>query len=295
MSENPTWDDPYWVEKSDTVEQRRLRRHQGWWRESHTDESPGHIARRERPVVSMLPDGVELEVNLWTDEARAAYERARDRLAQVPGPGLIEEDRLRRNLLSSQPLCFNLFGYLAGHPEALLPWVQSVAAGARSVTSVELEWAPAQGALARSAFDALVVYETTAGSRGFLGIECKYAEKLMDSQRNAAAEKFLDATRAGGWKVGAEEALDHHGLRQFWYNTLLAQQVQSGFDEGRSLVVALDADAKARAAVAHVAEQLEDPGFLVFDSIEHVVSSVEGHDEWRDAFRRRYLSLELSA
>ena len=67
------------------------------------------------------------------DRARrgAAYERARDRLAREPGAGLIQESRLRCNLLSSQPLCFNLFGYLAAHPKALLPWVQKVAAGAR--------------------------------------------------------------------------------------------------------------------------------------------------------------------
>ena len=79
MSEIPPWNDPYWVEKSDTTEQRRLRRHQGWWRETETDKSPGHIDGREKPVVSMLPADVGLEVNLWTEEARAAYERARDR------------------------------------------------------------------------------------------------------------------------------------------------------------------------------------------------------------------------
>lgn len=297
MSESPSWDDPCWVEKSDTAEQRRLRRHQVWWREVELGEPAGQIANRDRRVASMLVDDVSLDVNLWTVEAREAYERARERLEQGSGAGLIQEARLRRNLLSSQPLCFNLFGYLAADAGALLPWVKTWSPGAHAVTEVELEWAPQEGAVARSAFDAFITYETDEGNQGFLGIECKYAEDLSKSQRGDAAEKFLNATREGGWKPGAEEALDRNGLRQFWYNTLLAQRVLQGgrFVEGRSLVVALAADSKARAAVADVREQLQDHDFLGFDSLENIVGSVAGHDRWKDTFTRRYLDFRPSA
>ena len=42
------------------------------------------------------------------------------------GGGLVSEDRLRRSLLSSQPMCFNLFGHFQGADAAglLLPWVR---------------------------------------------------------------------------------------------------------------------------------------------------------------------------
>lgn len=297
MPDSPLWDDPCWVEPSDNVWQRRLRRHQVWWREVELQQPPGHIDRRERPVGSMLTDRVDLSVNLWTEEARAAYKRADERLRREPGAGLIQESRLRRNLLSSQPLCFNLFGYIAAHPDALLPWVQGFSPDACAVTAVELECSPVVNALARSAFDAYVTYETASGDTGFLGIESKYAEDLTKSQRGDAAEKFVTATQAGGWKPGAEEALDHTGLRQFWYNTLLAQQVErsGGFSEGRSVVVALADDSKAVEAVKRVSQQLEEESFLAFSSVEKIVASVTGHDAWKDDFERRYLRLEPSA
>ncbi len=297
MSQAPAWDNASWHEKSDNAFQGRLRRHQSWWRETELKLPAGNIPRRERPVSSMLSDDVDLSVNLWSAEARSAYERARKRLSSSGGAGLIQEDRLRRNLLSSQPLCFNLFGYLSSHPDALLPWVQSLCPKAATIDSVELEIAPVDGPLARSAFDAYVIYTSGTGGRGFLGIEVKYAEDLKKSQTCKASQKFLSATSVGGWKPSAADALDRTGLRQFWYNTLLAQHVRrdGGFDEGLSFVLARRDDVKARNAVDAVAEQLEDTSFIVFDSLEDVVDSVSGHDEWRSMFRRRYLDLELSA
>lgn len=297
MTTEHSWDDSYWTESGDTTEQKRLRRHQSWWRETELQVPAGHIKTRDKPVASMLPEEASGDLNLWTLEARQAFARADDRLKAAPGAGIIEPTRLWRNLLSSQPLCFNLFGYLAADPSALLPWVQSWAPDATAVMDIELEWAPTEGALARSAFDALVTYAVGHGQRGFLGIECKYAEDLMQAQRNAAAEKFVQATQNGAWKSGAAEALDQNGLRQFWYNTLLAQQVLRDGDyvAGRSLVVALDGDTKAKHAVTQVACHLRDPEFLVFDSLERVVGSVAGHDEWAKTFERRYLRLDVSA
>uniref|UniRef100_UPI0037C7C17F PGN_0703 family putative restriction endonuclease n=1 Tax=Nocardioides terrisoli TaxID=3388267 RepID=UPI0037C7C17F len=255
----------------------------------------GNIATRSKPVVSMLPDGVDLAVNLWTPEARESLGAAEADLDAGKRPGMIQMDRVRRNLLSSQPLCFNLFGYLAAHPEAALPWIRSLAPDADGVSSIRLEWAPATGTFTGSAFDAFIEYRTGRGT-GFLGIECKYAENLAKSQVKPAAEKFRTATADGGWHAGAAEALDKMGLRQFWYNTLLAQLVERAGEHtrGRSVVVALADDVTARSTVDTVAAELVDPEYLVFGSIEEVVDSIEGHDGWRDTFRRRYLDLSPS-
>ena len=106
---------------------------------------------------------------------------------------MIQQKRLRRNLLSSQPLCFNLFGYLGEHPATLLPWVRQLSPDAEEVVDVALEWAPTDNALGGSAFDAFVEYTLPGRRRGFIGIECKYAENLAKAQPKPAPEKYKDS------------------------------------------------------------------------------------------------------
>lgn len=284
------WSDPSWNETGDTPWRRGLRLQQGWWRESQLGMPAGSDARRKRPVLTMLPEGVGLSPNLMTPEAVTAGARAIKALRTSARPGLIDEDRLQRNLLSSQPLCFNLFGYLSTHPQALLPWLRTIAPHAASVTAVELEWAPADGALGGSAFDAYVEFTNIDESCGFLGIECKYAETLTASQRTAAAAKYLDATRPPLWRDEAATNLDSHGLRQLWYNQLLVQRLASRNDaHGVGVVLVCRADFAAVHATSTVAAQLTDPSTLVFAAIEDLVGSVIGHAEWKRAFTKRYL------
>ena len=277
------------VEKSDNSWQRKLRAHQVWWREQHTDLPAGPLRRgSDRLVGSMLPEGVGLSTNLLTADARTAAHTAISELSGTQRPGLIQVDRLERNLLSSQPLCFNLFGHMSHHTEALLPWVRTFNAEASEISAVKLEWAPGSGTVTRSAFDAFVAYRIRDGRSGFLGIEVKYAEDLKAALRSPAPERVKVAT-GDAWRSGAVEALDANGLRQFWYNTLLAQAVLADFDEGFSVVVACEADTKAREATRRVADQLSDPGFLQFRSIESVVDSTDHQEEWARSFRERYL------
>jgi hypothetical protein len=292
-----SWDDTSWLEKSDNSWQRRLRRHQGWWREKHTNLPAGPRTKSDdRLVVSMLPDRGTSRPNLLTQEAQEAAEKAISRLNNEGGPGLIASDRLERNLLSSQPLCFNLFGHLRMDPTALLPWIQAIRPGAVEVARVELEIAPVRTPLTRSAFDAYVEYSIDGRGRGFFGIECKYAEDLAAAQRDPAADKVKVATTSPPWRPDAVAELDRPGHRQFWYNTLLTQLTlkEGEFDEGVSVVVALSEDAKAKAATEAVSAELQEPSTLVFSSIEDVVDKVAGHDDWKRDFRTRYLDLHLS-
>lgn len=289
----PDWNDPYWRERGDNAWRAGLRLQQAWWREERLGLSPGPIRKSGgRQVVSMLPLDVGYRPNLMTPEAERSAIKAKQLLRDERRPGLIQEDRLWRNLLSSQPLCFNLFGHLSESQETLLPWVQSLVPAATAVTDVRLEWAPAAGTLGGSAFDAFVEFALDKGnSRGFLGIECKYAEDLKESQRKPAADKFVMATQGPGWQPDAAPALDVHGLRQLWYNQLLTQMVSTAnsYEVGLGVVVACQADASAQQAVAKVRTQLTDAETLVFSSLESLVASVEGQDKWRRDFNERYL------
>lgn len=287
---NASWDSPVWRERSDNRWQAGLRLQQTWWRQAVAGLPAGPSSPQEpkRLVGSMLPVDVSIDVNLMTPAARDAYAGA---LADLAGrPGLIQEDRLRRNTLSSQPLCFNLFGHLASEPNDLLSWVRGIDAGASVVTDVRLEWAPKQGTYAGSAFDAIVDYKTESGARRFVGIECKYHENLNATLRGKAAVKFVEHTNSPFWRVGAAERLDTKGLRQFWYNQLLTQlTVEVGsYDRGFGVVVACEEDQAARDATHTVSNELSDPTQLRFRSIQSVVESIDGDDAWRQAFTERY-------
>src|SRR5687767_9544857 len=106
------WHDPAWRVSSDNPLQAGLRLQQAWWRQEcrgireagvlHPPPKTGKPSRSHNPlVVSMLPETTNgFAPNLMRPEAIDAYRLAKDSLNA--GAGIIYEDRLRRNLLSSQ-------------------------------------------------------------------------------------------------------------------------------------------------------------------------------------------------
>jgi hypothetical protein len=247
----------------------------------------------ERLVGSTLaPDG-PVDANFLTADIAAAA----DRRLKVGGGGLVKEDRLRRFLLSSQPMCFNLFGQFQhdDRRNALLPWVQSVSPGATEVTRVEIEWAPPAEAHFRggSAFDAFIEYSTRLG-HGFLGVECKYHEDLRKSDVPKVRDVYRSFTASSGrWRAGAIDRLDRQGLRQFWLNTLLTQSLIAKDDrycEGMCVITACRDDRAARTAFESEQAELVRAHGLVWQPWESIVAMIVGHDDWRDLFIERYLN-----
>jgi hypothetical protein len=289
------WDDPSWAERSDNPWQAGLRWMQARWRATRLGLAPGPFAasRPERLVASTLALDAPHDANFLTPEAAEA---ARRRLT-AGGGGLVKEDRLRRFLLSSQPMCFNLFGHFSGEQNrnALLPWVQTVSPHAKRILRVEIEWAPPPEDHfgGGSAFDAFIEYELYGGSLGFLGVECKYHEDLRKSDVPKVRDVYKLATdESGQWRPGASGRLDIAGQRQFWLNTLLAQSLvrsNCAYGEGRCVVTACSADRSARAAFDAVQVELVKTDELVWQPWETIVAAIDGHEEWRSLFVERYL------
>jgi hypothetical protein len=218
-------------------------------------------------------------------------------LAQKGWGGLVSEDRLRRNLLSSQPLAFNLFGFLKRYPGAVLAWLASL--GIEAVDAeLRIEWAPPRKAHldTGSAFDVAVIYTAGDGTRGLVAVEVKYSEDL-DAQRIDPSAKVLDATRtSGNWRSGASDRLREPRLAQIWLNTLLAQSCASQGEEGIScsltVVMACGADAKALRATADVRAELADQQELVwcpFEAVLEAVRTVPETADWSAWCEQRYL------
>ena len=114
---SPSWADQALLIASDPIHKAKYRALQSWYRESVLSAPAGLDARGRRRVGSMLSaDAVAADPSLnFIDDAAARYVELR-----IPDvreqEGALEETRLRHNMLSSQPLCFNIFGSLRGKP-----------------------------------------------------------------------------------------------------------------------------------------------------------------------------------
>lgn len=299
------WDHPDLQVSGDTGWRAGCRLLQTWWRQEHLGlaeygprDRPKTPDAPQRLVGSMLPLNPNPPAsNFLTPEVVAEVEYRR---ARKGWGGMVQPDRLQRNLLSSQPLCFNLFGYLKHHPDALLTWVRTVVPHADEVTEVRIEWAPPRELHfgGGSAFDALIIYRAD-DKLGFLGIETKYAELLGEKPIIVAPDSaYVVATdRWGHWKPDSFQHLRKRRPVQFWLNTLLAQScvlhAEEGFAEGSVVVMACDADADALEATTEVRDRLHDPNrWLRWCSYEALLDTIAGDHEvkdWATSFRTRYL------
>jgi hypothetical protein len=95
---------------------RRARWQQAWWREQHglpigSHRPPGSTSRTLNGSRVDLDYARESRCNFLSPAIQRAVE---DRLAHPQLHQTLNEDRLWSDLLSSMPLCFNLFGDLHG-------------------------------------------------------------------------------------------------------------------------------------------------------------------------------------
>jgi hypothetical protein len=215
-----------------TAFKQQARLHQALWRNERgypvgSEPMKPKADRSSKPVGSRidLDFAVANGVNLLSDAARAATV---ERLATPQAHQTLNPQRLWADLLSSMPMCFNLFGPLAADPalaRAVAPgWFPEVI---RSPV-VHLEWSPARCDPEfldnRTAFDAVIEFDRGDGSLGVIGIETKYhehaiAEKAPSDQRMV---RYAEVTEASGvFHVDAIEQIIGTDLQQIWLDHLL--------------------------------------------------------------------------
>ena len=116
-----------------------------------------------------------------------AFNHAKDRVEHKKNYETIESDRLFNNLLSSQPMAFNLFCPLRQMREKSPETATKVIKAAlpnypiHKVTEVALEFIPANHEKLtgdKSAMDAIIRFEDEQGKGGFIAVETKYSESL---------------------------------------------------------------------------------------------------------------------
>jgi len=112
------WNDPSLRAASDNKRIAKYRALQSWWRETHLQVPPGND--QGGTVRGNFIPKSEYEKNPglnFLDPSVSDYAHQRAQVVKQEH-GTIDEDRLYRNLLSSMPMCFNLFGFFRNHLEA---------------------------------------------------------------------------------------------------------------------------------------------------------------------------------
>jgi hypothetical protein len=202
---------------------RRLRHHQGRWREAN-----GHPIGTQ-PIVPCkgtstrlvgsrlpLPYARETGANFLTPGALAA---ARARAATPERHQRFDHQRLWADLLWSPTLAFNLFGDLAADrsraDRALRAWWPDTPG---SVCDVRFSHSP--GRFDRSylgslrSFDAAIVLDIGDGTRGIVAFDVKYHEHAKSAiAKSIGRPRQRDvAANAGIFQLGAVEAVDRTDL-----------------------------------------------------------------------------------
>lgn len=278
-----------------------MRFHQSWWRANvlGVDYGRGPKPTSKRRGNMLDDDGAEQLLNFLDEDCRQAY---RNRA----GPG-VEEFRAKRNLLSSQPMCFNLFGPMVVDPQLRGPLLGALTDRVDEVTDAQIEWQQPKGSDLlgdRTAFDAYFAYTNTRGGLEILAVETKLTEKFSQS-KDGNHDRYAEivATHPEIWRERDIKELRRPRWYQLWRNHLLAQALadQRGVGRARVAVVHHPSDPDCRNAIAGYRKLLGDESLLldwpidgVLDAWRPIVADDPARASWLDAFELRYLALEAS-
>ena len=214
---------------------------------------------------------------------------------------LYANPRIFNDLLSSQPLCFNLFAELKRDLSLATAVMTELAPGVvGSVLDIGFEWSPGKSDPRltgdRSAFDVYVTFESTQGGSGFIGIEVKYHENLIGVAANTTDRHFEIASQMDCFKQSALEQLQQQPLQQIWRDHLLAgiHRIANHFDEGFFVFLYPEDNLHCAEAIKGYTDCLTTDQTFATWTLESVAKAIKRHtdDEWIDLLIDRYLNFE---
>ena len=170
-----------------------------------------------------------------------AFNYAKDRVTNRHKYETIESDRLFNNLLSSQPMAFNLFcplkQMLVMCPEVASKVIRTALPDypIHKVTEVDLEFIPEKYEKLtgdKSAMDAIIRFEDEEGKDGFIAIETKYSENLGTNVASRREKSIECIKQLKCFSPDVEQSIiaGNTALTQIYRNFLLSEMY--GFYEG---------------------------------------------------------------
>lgn len=282
---------------TDNLFQRRARVLQSIWREERGYPMGEH---RGMPLGSRLPMpwAEQTLANYLTDTIRGVVRR--EVLDPIKSRAkLFGQPRIFNDLLSSQPLCFNVFGELQGNLDLATAVFRDLAPGrVERVNAIEFEHSPGRGDPAflgdRSAFDVYVEITTPLRRSGFIGIEVKYHEDLKNPPGRHRPRYDEVAAAMGCFDSARLSLLRAKPLQQVWRDHMLAGSLllAGGYEDGFFVFLhPKDNECCGQAAAEYRVCLTNEQTFAAW-TLEDVVAALSRHTEdgWVGQLSDRYLS-----
>jgi hypothetical protein len=281
----------------------RMRKHQSWWRAVRLGVAAGQDQRGSTYGNYLAQADAERGLNFLTKTIEWC---ARERMSAGGG---VEEFRCTRNLLSSQPMAFNLFGPLRADPNVAAKLLDPILPGGVTAAQVQFEWAPDRESHLGdgTSMDVAIRYTTKEGKPALAGIETKLTEPFTRAtfgcdDHRATAYRAV-GSKSDVWIDPLHEGLSDAAWNQLWRNHLLVEAVRQNEPEllGCQVVVHHPDDARCKVSIAEYSKHLADAAnslraITLRDIVDAWRPLVKGtrHSAWLNDFEDRYLKLELS-
>lgn len=167
---------------------------------------------------------LDKQKNFLTDNIRSVVTHA---LKTKEKGAKISKTRLYTNLLSSQPLAFNLFAEFSLNLSLATKFFRKQFPDKiKEVTKIIFEHSEGRGNCSytydHSAFDVFVEYLSVNDQNGFIGIEVKYAESLNDKPAIYKTRYSELGLLSGLFKQNSIENLKAKPIEQIWRDHLLS-------------------------------------------------------------------------
>ncbi|OGQ79471.1 MAG: hypothetical protein A2289_23845 [Deltaproteobacteria bacterium RIFOXYA12_FULL_58_15] len=315
MSQQPvdSIEDRYGPQVSGETGLKRLcRLQQSWYRVERLGETKcGPYDPGKCVVGSALVNGRTSGKN-FLNQTTFAYAKEQLAAAEANPQITIKPYRLFNNMLSSQPMCFNLFGHLragvkrkdAGAGDVLKAMLRD--SPINVVDAVEVEHLPMpidDYIKDKTAFDASIRFRNPNGASCIATIETKYTDEFG---KNSAREVSYQVGLMENWQLCTNDGLEYfkaHGIPQVARNLLLTLAYQRKHDLAYAVnfVVGLRDDRGAENDVNALRDKLA-PAYrdrLQILPLEEIVergltTAKESHADVLKMFRERYLELDIA-
>jgi hypothetical protein len=280
--------------------QRKTRILQSMWREEKGYESG---IFRGKPLGNLLPMPWARETlnNYLSDTIK---EVVKEEVLHHSSKGkLYGKPRIFNNLLSSQPLCFNLFAELQQDLELATKVFRKLCPHrVNKVTRIAFEYSPGRGDPTylgdSSAFDVYVIFLNKSDKKGFIGIEVKYHENLKNKPAEIKDRYFEVASTMGCFKDECLEDLQTSPLEQIWRDHLLAGSLlyspKDDFKDGLFVFLSPQDNLHCQKAVEQYKQCLTVNRTFQSWTLESVAEVIKQNTKkkWIDEVIDRYLNFE---
>jgi hypothetical protein len=285
---------------------RRARLQQALWRESKGFEI-GTQPMRPKVGLSTRPLGSRISLS-YARESNANFlnekvlKAVRYRIEHPEPHQMIDQDRLFSDLLSSMPMCFNLFGSYHGDlnaaDHAVHSWWPDVPG---KVCAVHFEWSPGRLLKGeylenRSAFDVAFELALADGTRGIVGVETKYHEdcKREKPPQDDRLRRYKEVTdKSSIFTPEAFSTILGTDLQQIWLDHLLAlsmlQHTSHAWSWVKFVLVHPAGNVSYVRAVENYMKLMKDSSTFGKSTIESLLNPNMLPDDTATVFQERYL------